>query len=241
MRRKKWLVAVGCLAVLATACDDGRIAEAETSLQEAGYSVRLTGNFRHLAQWADGYSVVLAGFEEDNDYAVILKALPLNQADSSEVVMDLNGIGEEVASLRLCAVDRLRERVYDFKTWLVTDLELHGDTTVLAAGTLAAGMYDALQQGLFNKTCIACHGAGERPAAGLNLLEGESRAMLVGHPAVLQLDDLRVWPGKADASILYRMLATGMSAGMGIDHSDMLPAGDQLLTLLKTWIDDGAK
>ena len=58
-------------AALAAACDDGRIQEQETETYEEGYSVRLIGAVSGVGSWTDGYSVVLAGFEDGNDYAVI--------------------------------------------------------------------------------------------------------------------------------------------------------------------------
>lgn len=163
-----------CIFALATtACDDGRIGEADVETYEEGYSVRLVGTFSGTDRWTDGYSVVLAGFRDGSEYAVISKALPLYEA---EVEMDLNGIGDEVDELKLCAVNRLRESVYDFCTWRTEGLDLQADTVrLLVDAPLDLGMYACLQQGVFDRTCVACHGAGERPAAGLSLLEGVSR------------------------------------------------------------------
>ena len=96
-----------CIFALATtACDDGRIGEADVETYEEGYSVRLVGTFSGTDRWTDGYSVVLAGFRDGSEYAVISKALPLYEA---EVEMDLNGIGDEVDELKLCAVNRRRD------------------------------------------------------------------------------------------------------------------------------------
>lgn len=167
---------IGCIFAFAmTACDDGRIGEADVETYEEGYSVRLAGTFSGTDRWADGYSVVLAGFSDGSEYAVISKALPLNEA---EVEMDLNGIGDEVDELRLCAVNRLRESVYDFRTWRIEDLDLQADTVRLQVDApLELGMYACLQQGVFDRTCVACHGAGERPAAvaGAALYGGDRR------------------------------------------------------------------
>lgn len=197
---------------------------------EEGYSVRLVGTFSGTDRWTDGYSVVLAGFRDGSEYAVISKALPLYEA---EVEMDLNGIGDEVDELKLCAVNRLRESVYDFCTWRTEGLDLQADTVrLLVDAPLDLGMYACLQQGVFDRTCVACHGAGERPAAGLSLLEGVSRQQLLEQPST-------VVPGDADGSVLYQMVATELSRGMGIDHSDMLAADGTELKLLKDWMDHG--
>lgn len=227
-----------CIFALATtACDDGRIGEADVETYEEGYSVRLVGTFSGTDRWTDGYSVVLAGFRDGSEYAVISKALPLYEA---EVEMDLNGIGDEVDELKLCAVNRLRESVYDFCTWRTEGLDLQADTVrLLVDAPLDLGMYACLQQGVFDRTCVACHGAGERPAAGLSLLEGVSRRQLLEQPSTVVPGGIRVVPGDADGSVLYQMVATELSRGMGIDHSDMLAADGTELKLLKDWMDHG--
>lgn len=227
-------------APLITACDDGRLYGEEMESREEGFSAELTGSFGGTDRWAQGYSVVLAGFAPQSEYAVITKALPL--ADTTGAMrLTLNGIPSEVEQLRLCAVNRLRESVADFVVWTVETPPAAGDTLRLQAGELKVSMYRALQQELFDRSCIACHGAGERPAAGLSLMQGESHAQLVGMPSTVEPTSLRVEAGQAEASVLYRMVATGMSREMGIDHSDMVPQQSTQRTLLKEWINDGAK
>ena len=224
-------------AALPAACDDGRIQEQEKETYEEGYSVRLIGAVSGVGSWTDGYSVVLAGFEDGNDYAVISKALPLGD---EAVDMELNGIGQEVDELRLCVVNRLRESVFDYYTWWTEELDLSaGALRLPMPDSVAADMYTCLQRAVFDRTCVACHGVGGRAAAGLDLREGKSRPALVGQPATVVDGGVRVVPGDADSSVLYQMVATGLSQSMGIDHSDMLSADGTEMKLLKDWIDHG--
>lgn len=229
------------VAMLLVSCDDGRIVDTQADVREEGRVVQMSGAFSGINRWADGYSVVLAGFADQGDYAVISKALPVDGTDGAALTLTLGGIGSEVDQLRLCVVNRLRESVYDFHTWRMDELSATDDTLRLSLPTMEVGMYAAIQQGVFARTCTACHGAGERPAAALNLLPAQSHTQLVGQPSVVCPDSLRVRPGSAGGSVLYLMLATDMSHSMGVDHSDMLPAGGVSLKLIKDWIDYGAE
>ena len=228
------------LAVLGTACDEGRIGEGQVESYEEGYTVRLSGSFRGIDHWADGYSVVLAGFSDQSEYALISKALPLT--DEEGWSMDLNGIGSEVDELRLCAVNRLRESVCVFRSWRTSTFSPATDTIRLdIQERLDLGMYASLQQEVFNRSCTACHGAGGRPAAALSLLPEVSYGQLVSVPSALWPDSLRVSPGHAEGSVLWQMLSTDVSQALGIDHSDMLPEAGAAMKLIKDWIDYGAR
>lgn len=230
------------MSFLSTACDDGRISEQQAESYEEGYTVRLTGSFRGVDGWADGYSVVLAGFSDDSSYALISKALPLSQTDGEGWAMDLNGIGSEVDELRLCAVNRLRESVCVFRSWRTSTFSSAADTIRLEVeGRLDVGMYAGLQREVFDRSCTACHGAAGRPAAALSLLPEVSHSQLVEVPSSIWPDSLRVSPGSADGSVLWQMLSTDMSQSLGIDHSDMLPAAGLYMKLVKDWIDYGAR
>lgn len=62
--------------------------------------------------WPDGYTVVLAGFNNEKEYSLIAKSIPNN----GDVDLLMAGIGEEVTSIELCVTNRIRERVYSFYT-----------------------------------------------------------------------------------------------------------------------------
>ena len=100
----------GLLALLALAasCDDGRLYADRLILPEEGRVVRLTATLDGLDTWADGYSVVLAGFGEGSDYAVIAKSV--QAADDGTVDITMSGVAEEVTTLEVCAINRIRKR-----------------------------------------------------------------------------------------------------------------------------------
>ena len=214
-------------------CDDGRIYEEEAVLPEEGRVVKLTGMLTGAENWSSGYNVVVAGFDDTKEYAIITKAIPASEC--REVV--LSGISDEVTRIELCVVNRLRKRILSYETF---DCPVTADTIRLDAGTKDVGMYASLQSQLFNTTCANCHGASTHAAAGLYLTEGKSYDALVGQPSVKVSGKQLVSPGDADESILYQTLATHISTAWNYDHTKEV-LSDAWLDVLEDWIDDGAK
>ena len=211
----------GLLALLALAasCDDGRLYADRLILPEEGRVVRLTATLDGLDTWADGYSVVLAGFGEGSDYAVIAKSV--QAADDGTVDITMSGVAEEVTTLEVCAINRIRKRV---ATYYELDCStLADDTLRIDAGRLDVGMFATIQQDIFDRTCTGCHGEGR----WLDLSAGvEGRT--------------RVLPGHAAESVLYTILTTDESANLATDHQTQFTLSDEQFALIEDWIDGGA-
>ena len=225
----------GLLALLALAasCDDGRLYADRLILPEEGRVVRLTATLDGLETWADGYSVVLAGFGEGSDYAVIAKSV--QAADDGTVDITMSGVAEEVTTLEVCAINRIRKRV---ATYYELDCStLADDTLRIDAGRLDVGMFATIQQDIFDRTCTGCHGEGR----WLDLSAGASHRTLVGQPSTVFEGRTRVLPGHADESVLYTILTTDESANLGTDHQTQFTLSEEQFTLIEDWIDDGAK
>ena len=149
----------------------------------------------------------------------------------------MSGIGSEVTSVELCVVNRLRERVVSFVS---RDCAAGvGDTIMVDAGEVNVGMFNAIQRQVFDQSCTACHGLATSDAAGLNLLEGKSYDALLNIPSTVSDGKMRVEAGNAQGSTLYLILGTSLSAGWGVDHSQMLTSAE-LVSLVEDWIDNGA-
>lgn len=221
------------LHLVCLSCDDGRIYEEVVAIPEEGRVVKLTGLLTGAENWSSGYSVVVAGFDDTNDYAIITKAIPATEC--REVV--LSGINDEVTRIELCVINRLRKRILSYETF---DCPLSADTIRLEAGSMDVGMYATIQSRLFNTTCANCHGASTYAAAGLYLTEGKSYDALVGQPSVKVSGKSLVSPGNADESILYQALGTDISTVWNYDHTKEVLSG-AWLDVLEDWIDDGAK
>ena len=155
-------------------CDDGRIHEETVIRQQEGATLKLTARVSGMKSWPEKYSVVVAGFGADSDYVILSKVLPQTAADGREITLYLSGIGQEVATLELCVVNRLRKRIVSYCGMDATAAV--ADTLCLDAGAVDVEMYSTIQQRVFNENCVACHGRSTSAAAGLYLTEGRSYA-----------------------------------------------------------------
>ena len=235
--RMTMLITIVSVILLASACDDGRIYEETYTPGMEGRVMKLTGIVNGQDTWPKGYSLVMAGFEEGSNYALITKSLPVPDVGTGRVEAVMSGIGSEVTSVELCVVNRLRERVVSFVS---RDCAAGvGDTIMVDAGEVNVGMFNAIQRQVFDKSCTACHGLATSDAAGLNLLEGKSYDALLNIPSTVSDGKMRVEAGNAQGSTLYLILGTSLSAGWGVDHSQMLTSAE-LVSLVEDWIDNGA-
>ncbi len=223
--------------LLLTACDDGRIYN-EVEVDSNGRSARLTATITGLDRWTDNYTVALAGFANDDDYASIAKAVQTD--DDGQVSMTMNNIPDEVTSVRLCVLDRLRRHVV---TFCEVSAEGVRDTIRLEPGTVDVRMFNAIQQGFLNTTCANCHGASNYAAAGLDLTEGKAYAAMVGQASKKVDGHLLVEPGNATGSVLHMVLNNEHVDGISMNHFDLVSekTAQFILPLIDNWIDAGAQ
>jgi hypothetical protein len=108
----------------------------------------------------------------------------------------------------------------------------------------------SIQREIFNTqdstgrlACIQCHtNVGRTPASGLNLLEGQSHASLVGQASVGKPGAIRVVPGDPDASYLIHKIEgapTIVGVRMPRGAGPFLTAGQ--ISIIRRWIQLGAK
>lgn len=239
---KKVLILSLCLPLmgLLSSCDDGRIYEEQVVIPQEGLSLKMTGSISNIGDWPSGYSLVVAGFNDESAYAVVSKIVPNPSTDGGEVTVEMSGITDEVTSLELCITDRLRRRVH---TFCKTDVSAAVDNVVtMDVGAQDVGMCGVVQDEVFTPSCAACHGASAGgAAAGLYLIEGLSYDALVNQPATCNPEMLRVSPGDAGSSFLYLVLSR--DGDTGHPHTDILDAKRKtvLLNLIEDWIDNGAQ
>lgn len=214
-----------------TACDEGDIIDSDNSVTTEGKIATLSATLTGLDSWSSQYSIVLAGFAEGGTYAVVQKKL--QATDGEPFATDLSLTSDDIATIELCATNRLRERVVTFASVPVSQLE--GDTIRLEAGSVDVGMYKAIQDLVFTGTCARCHGLGATPAGSLTLVEGQSYDQLVNHPARLPENGLRVVPGNADESLLHKVIHGDPDAGVRFDHANMIKETTSI-ALIDNWI-----
>lgn len=241
MDRRFLTLALCCsIFTLLASCDDGRIYEEQTIIPQEGLTLSMTGSISNVGTWPSGYSLVVAGFNDESEYAVVSKIVPNPSTDGGEVQVDMTGITDEVATLELCITDRLRRRVHTF--YQVDISSAVDDVVTMDIGSQDVGMYGVVQSEVFTPSCAACHGSSAGgAAAGLYLTEGLSYDALVNHPATCNSDMLRVCPDDADNSFLYLVLTH--DGDTSHPHADILDAKRRtvLLNLIEDWIDNGAQ
>lgn len=65
-------------------CDDGRIYEKEVTLPQEGLTLKLTGHLTGVDTWPEKYTLCVAGFTDESDYAVLSKVIAPDHAASGE-------------------------------------------------------------------------------------------------------------------------------------------------------------
>lgn len=224
----KKILIISILAL--SACDDGDVMET-INVESSGRTVKIAASVSGIENWPSGYNVVVAGFG-DSKYADISKNIFTATADT----LVLNGIGNDVKTIEICAINRLRERI---ATFYENDISNNNEAEIiLDAGAVQADMFSGIQKTLFNPTCAACHGGGKSAAAGLYLTEGKSYDALVNVASSKATDgSVRVVPGDAANSFMYKVV-TGTDGTLSFDHSDMI-LDYKNLQLIEDWINKG--
>lgn len=224
----KKILIISLLAL--SSCDDGDVMET-INVESSGRTVKIAASVSGIENWPSGYNVVVAGFGYSK-YADISKNIFSESADT----LVLNGVGNDVKTVEICVINRLRERI---ATFYENDISAINDNEIiLDAGAVQADMFCGIQKTLFNPTCAACHGGGKSAAAGLYLTEGKSYDALVNVASSKATDgSVRVVPGDAATSFLYKVV-TGTDDVLSFDHSNMI-LDYKNLQLIKDWINKG--
>ena len=238
-----YLLTCCLLLVILQSCDEGRLYEDEVPISPEGRVVTLTAKLTGLSSWPDpSMYVVLAGFNDDSDYALINKSVPVPTTEGDEVSVVLSGIKENVTRVELCVINRLRKHIVSFYTIDENKLTSANEIEV-DAGSLNVGMYNTIQERVFNATCANCHGAAtSAAAAGLYLTAEKSHAAIVNVPSKKLPDMNIVEPGDAAKSALYQAISTDVTITdeWHYNHTGEV-VDDGLLALIRQWITHGAK
>ncbi len=231
MRIKYLSLVAGALAL--AACDDGKIYPDDVVVSGDGLSVTVKGEFTGCDQYnSSSYSIVVAAFKEDDDYAVVSKPLSNGSDD-----IELKNVDANVNTVEICVITRLRERVLTLASMEI-DATSGNTDFVFNAGEVNVAPFNAINHNIFATTCVQCHGATGTSAASLNLLEAEAYQNLVNVPSTVIEGELRVNPRNAEASTLWQVLATDISEAWRFDHSNLLTP--ERSGFVEYWINNGA-
>ncbi|MDE7080319.1 MAG: hypothetical protein K2O78_01500 [Muribaculaceae bacterium] len=224
---RKISVPVAALFIMMTGCDDGRIYDEDNgSGERSGLTVRFSADLTGTSEHASGYTVALAGFTADGEYAEISK----NLTDGAQDVT-LAGVPAEVERVEVCLLNSIRKRIV---TFAAVDVAPGEEIISFDAGSLEVSDFDAIQEGIFTPSCERCHGAGGHAAAGLSLLLGQSREALVGVESAVMPGKMRVSPGNPEESTLWLAVGSGESDDWAFSHRELLTPDRRDLIL--SWI-----
>ena len=233
------------LAVGLASCDSGDIAERVYTVDEKGYTVKVTAQISNLSEWeGTGYTLAVAGFTADSKFALLQRALPSSADNGTPISLVLSNISSEVRTVEVALTNSLRKRIISLAT---IDMAEHAaktahDTIRLELGSVDAGRFGVLQTGVFNRACIQCHGASGRSAAGLNLTEGNAEANLVDVPSTRREGMLRVESGNVESSLLHLILNEGGENLLTHNHTEILSSQfksnlEEVSALIDSWIE----
>lgn len=238
MKKAFYSLLLLCLGLLSS-CDEGDIPEKAPILDSDGRAAKVQANLTGLDSWPTSYTIAVAAFSENSEYASFVK--DLSAASQTDGTYIFYNIPDGVKTLEICAVNSLRRRI---ATFAEMDISQIADTISFAAGDVNVGMFQALQDNIFSSRCAACHGGGSgAAAANLHLGEGRSYADLVGVASTVEEGETRVVPGDASSSLLYKVLATDHTNNWARPHSNFLSTDEDQykIRLLRDWINNGAK
>ncbi|MDE7442270.1 MAG: hypothetical protein K2M69_08915 [Muribaculaceae bacterium] len=232
MRTSKYIaLLLGC--ALLGGCDEGKIYPSESDGTGAGYNVVMTGDLKGSAEYGSGYSLVLAVFEEGDDFAEISKGVEVGSGET-----ELSNVTVTQGTVELCVVNTLRKRVLTLATMQVND-QAGGETLRFDVGDVDVSAFGIIADRIFATTCLQCHGGTSHAAAGLDFNREKAWAMLVNVPSNVVEGMMRVAPDEPRRSTLWEAVATDASAGWSFNHSNLLPSEQS--GFIEKWIEKGAE
>ena len=128
----------------------------------------------------------------------------------------------------------------------LNDFESGGDTIRMDLGSLSVDMFGCIQQGIFNVSCIQCHGANGRSAGNLNLTDGNPPTNLVdvdAQSSVAGQGYKRIVSGNPEESLMFKILNPGGENILHYNHTEVLSSQfknnlAEVKTLLRDWIEN---
>lgn len=223
--------------------DSGDIEEHSVNIQSNGRTVKLTTTLTGTQALRDaGYSLALAGYENENNHAVMQRTIPASDGEQ-QVELVMSNITSGISTVELCVTNSLRRRYLSLHTIQMSMYEdaTPTDTIYMRLGKMDVSLIGALQEGVFDKACIMCHGGNGRTAAQLDLTRGHTYASLVNQNSTTLPDFKRVKRGDADNSLLNIILNEGGENILRYNHTEVLSSQfkenvNEVRQLLRQWI-----
>ncbi len=210
---------------LMASCDSGDIEPTSANIKSSGRTVKLTATFSGVGVWAErSCNVVLAGFTSESTYAQTQAAVPSTLADGTTRSIVLSSIPQSTETVELAITNNLRTRVITLHSVDMSAYESYGptDTIFMDLGEVDVSLFGAIQTGVFDQACIACHGGNGSAAGNTNLTQGMAEAQLVGVSSTQLEGYTRVVAGDAEGSLLWMILNEGGENLLHYNHTEVL-------------------
>lgn len=235
----RYTAIISIITLALTGCDDGLIEEKNNIAPSADtYTMQVTGNIQGINTWNGSYTVAFACFSEGNDYADIVKTIPATAGDT----LTLKGVPSTATTAEIAILSPLRKRIATIYSYSITDEAAIDDTIKINVGDIDASMFTAINTHLFQgNNCSRCH-QGASPAAQLDLSKENAYSHIVNVPAHKEPSMMRVKPGNAEESFLYKVM-TDPDVSLSYSHAGLFtdPVPQAFQQIMKNWINAGAK
>lgn len=222
------------VVILLTGCDEGKIYPEETTTHTM--FARLDVTLKGKEAWPQKDLIVLAAFSDDNSLPVATTVIPEPTASSNTASVSLGLTGsEKMLAVSIVTKGTTRQVLYNFYTYPITEFS---EEITLPVKEIDLASFDRVQKLIFDANCVACHGGSTTAAAGLYLTEGKSYDAIVERAASLSGEGkMIVCPEKPDESFIMDILQSDI---VRYNHSDIFASTPEFITLMKTWITEGA-
>lgn len=227
-----------------SACDSGDIVEKNAADEKNGHTVKLSVTVAGMADLNEKYSLALATFKSDDNYALTTYSIPADTKDHELVNVVAPNIDSNVSTVELAIINRLRQRIMTLARINMDEYAETTDTIRMDAGAVNVNMFNIIQQRIFNMSCVQCHGGnGGNGAANLNLTEGKAFDNLVDVPSTRKEGRFRVVSGAAGQSLLHQILAEGGEDILHYNHTEVLSSQFKndvapVRSFIDDWIND---
>lgn len=220
--------------LLLTGCDDGKIYPEEVKTHDL--FANLTVTLKGKEAWPQKDLIVLAAFGDDKTIPVSTTVIPEPTASNNTASVKLGLTGnEKTISVSIVTKGTTRQVLYNFYTYPIEEFSKEIDLPVKEIDLASFGR---VQKQIFNDNCVACHGGSTHAAAGLFLTEGKSFDAIVNVRANLSAEGkMIVKPSEPNASFISDILSKDI---VNYNHSDIFASIPEYITLMKTWISEGA-
>lgn len=223
------------LPMMLCACDDGHIDEPSHTATAEAYTIQIRGTFQHINTWSSPYTVAAACFDDQSPYSLTLTPL----AETSQITVA--NVPATAKTVEIAVVNTLRKRIATIYTYKISESHPSKDTIRIDVGNLDVGIYNTINQFVFQgNSCSQCHGA-QSPAASLDLTVSNAYKNLVGVQASKDKNRTRVVAGNAANSYLYKVITEG-DANVGYSHPALFTneTYSPFIDVIRNWINNGA-